>query len=61
MIGLHDKVRTSGGSEIPIKFLVANGGLDNEPTAPTGDEKREWAQFVDSLRDPAAEVYFFDA
>ena len=60
MIALHAKVRASAGMEIPVKFLVANVGTDKQPASPTADECREWARFVDSLRDPAAEVFFFE-
>ena len=60
MIALHAKVRSSAGAETPVKFLVANVGADHEPAAPTAEERREWARFVDSLRDPAAEVFFFE-
>ena len=60
MIALHAKVRSSAGAEILIKFLVANVGTDHQPAAPTVDERREWTRFVDSLRDPAAEVFFFE-
>ncbi len=60
MIALHSKVRASAGAETPVKFLVANVGPDHQPTAPTAEESREWSRFVDSLRDPAAEVFFFE-
>ena len=60
MIALHAKVRSSAGAEIPIKFLVANVGADHQPAAATADECREWTRLVDSLRDPAAEVFFFE-
>ncbi len=60
MIALHDKVRSSAGLETPVKFLVANVGADRQPVSPTAEERREWARFVDSLRDPAAEVFFFE-
>jgi hypothetical protein len=60
MISLHSKVRSCAGPEAPIKFLVANVGADRQPTAATSDERREWTRFVDSLRDPGAEVFFFE-
>lgn len=60
MLALHGKVRSSAGAETPVKFLVANVGTDHQPAAPTAEERREWTRFVDSLRDPAAEVYFFE-
>jgi len=60
MIALHSKVRASAGLETPVKFLVANVGADHQPASPTAEERLEWARFVDSLRDPAAEVFFFE-
>ena len=60
MIALLAKVRSTAGAETPVKFLVANVGADRQPAAATADEQREWARFVDSLRDPAAEVFFFE-
>jgi hypothetical protein len=44
-----------------VKFLVANVGADQSPAVVTDGERREWTRFVDSLRDPAAEVFFFEA
>lgn len=60
MIALHDKVRSSAGLDTPIKFLVANVGPNHEPAIATADERREWTRFVDSLMDPAAEIFFFE-
>jgi hypothetical protein len=60
MISLHGKIRACAGPEAPVKFLVANMGADLSPAAVTADECREWSRFVDSLRDPAAEVFFFE-
>ncbi|MEY3897979.1 MAG: hypothetical protein RLZZ214_3500, partial [Verrucomicrobiota bacterium] len=60
MISLHARVRACAGPEAPVKFLVANVGADQQPAAVTADERREWTRFVDSLRDPAAEVFFFE-
>jgi len=59
MRALRTKVRTHAGPDIPIKFLVANSGPDHTPLAPSTIECREWERFVDSLRDPAAEVFFY--
>ncbi|MES2922855.1 MAG: DUF2868 domain-containing protein [Verrucomicrobiota bacterium] len=61
MVALHAKVRSSAGAETPVKFLVANVGADLQPAMPTAEERREWTRFVDSLRDPAAEVFFFES
>jgi Protein of unknown function (DUF2868) len=60
MIHLHRKIRTSAGREIPVKFLVANVGPDRQPTIVTPPERQEWTRFVDSLRDPATEIFFFE-
>ena len=60
MASLHAKIRFSAGQETPVKFLVANAGVDNQPVPATEEECREWVKFVDSLRDPAAEVFFFE-
>ena len=60
MCALHAKVRSSAGMETPVKFLVANVGGNLQPATPTADERREWTRFVDSLRDPAAEVFFYE-
>jgi hypothetical protein len=60
MVSLHSKVRSCAGPDAPIKFLVANVGVDHQPTTATAEERREWTRFVDSLRDPGAEVFFFE-
>lgn len=59
MLALHRKLRESAGPNAPIKFLVANTSAGGTPVPPSNDEQQEWARFVDSLRDPAAEIYFF--
>jgi hypothetical protein len=59
MLALHSKIRASAGPEVPIKFLIANVDADLQPLSPTDDEWREWERFVDSLRDPSAEVFRF--
>lgn len=60
MTSLHAQVRASAGPETPVKFLVANASAENLPIPATHDEKHQWTRFVDSLRDPAAEVFFFE-
>lgn len=60
MKALHGKIRSGAGQDIPVKFLVANVGPAEQPASVTEDERREWIRFVDSLRDPAAEVYFYE-
>ena len=61
MISLHGKIRSCAGPDAPVKFLVANVGAGQSPAVVTDDERREWTRFVDSLRDPAAEIFFFEA
>jgi hypothetical protein len=61
MLALHSKIRSSGGPDVPIKFLIANVDAGLQPLSPTDEERREWERFVDSLRDPAAEVFMFTA
>ncbi len=56
---LHAKIRSSAGLQTPVKFLIANVDDRSRPASPTDDERREWERFVDSLRDPAAEVFFY--
>lgn len=60
MADLHRRIRATAGPDSPVKFLVANEGRNREPLAATADERREWAKFVDGLRDPSAEVYFYE-
>jgi len=59
MSALHSQIRSAADPETPVKFLVANVGRDGSPASANDDEKREWERFVDSLRDPFAEVFFF--
>lgn len=58
MVALHSKIRAAAGPDAPVKFLVANVGPDLQPSPPTDEERSIWIRFVDSLRDPAAEVFF---
>ncbi len=60
MLALHGKIRLSAGPDAPIKFLIVNVDGDGNPAAPTSEEKCEWERFVDSLRDPSAEVFMFE-
>lgn len=60
MLALHAKIRANAGAETPVKFLVANVGPDQQAAPVNDEERREWTHFVDSLRDPAAEVFFFE-
>jgi hypothetical protein len=61
MNALHAKIRASTDAGTAIKFLVMNVGPANQPAAATPEERHEWERYVDSLRDPAAEVYFYEA
>jgi len=38
---------------------VANVGQEGSPAAASEVEWKEWERFVDSLRDPSTEVFFF--
>ncbi|WAC19609.1 DUF2868 domain-containing protein [Luteolibacter sp. SL250] len=58
MTALHSQIRTAAGSTVPVKFLVANE-VGGSPERPTVEEIAQWERFVDSLRDPRAEVYFY--
>ncbi|MBK1882253.1 DUF2868 domain-containing protein [Luteolibacter pohnpeiensis] len=60
MTALHSKIRGTMSAQTPLKFLVANADAAGNPSAPTDEERREWEKFVDSLRDPDSEVFFFD-
>ncbi|MGD7653961.1 MAG: DUF2868 domain-containing protein [Verrucomicrobiales bacterium] len=62
MSRLHARIREQGGAKVPVKFLVANvvgERGDRRPEAVTDEEKEVWEAFVDSLRDPEAEVFFY--
>jgi hypothetical protein len=59
MISLHSKIREQAGDEVPIKFLTANLGAGGRPAPVSPEEQAVWTSFVDSLRDPRAEVFFF--
>jgi len=59
MAALHAQIRSVAGSETPVKFLVANVGQAGSPTKASEVERKEWERFVDSLRDPFSEVFFF--
>ena len=61
MTVLHSKIRSSAGPQVPVKFLIANVDGGRQPVPPAAEERREWERFVDSLRDPAAEVFFFES
>jgi len=58
MSALHSQIRAAAGSDAAVKFLVANEAAGS-PAAATPEEKVQWERFVDSLRDPHAEVYFY--
>ena len=57
----YEKVRSTIGEKKPIRFLVVGtvkGGLLSEVNE---EEINEWIKFVDSLRDPSAEVIKWEA
>lgn len=58
MTALHSQIRAAAGPRTPVKFLIANEAGD-QPAAVTEDERKQWERFVDSLRDPFAEVFFY--
>lgn len=60
MDALHARVRVEAGPTVPIKFLIANSGPGKSPVPPSPDERREWERYADSLRDPEAEVFFYE-
>lgn len=51
---LHARIRRALGPEKPVRFLVFS-----DPAA--AEEREIWENFVDSLRDPAAEIHFHGA
>ena len=57
---LHGRIRAAAGAEAPLKFLIANEA-GASPAFVTEDEKQQWERFVDALRDPFAEVYFYES
>ncbi|MFT4176317.1 MAG: DUF2868 domain-containing protein [Luteolibacter sp.] len=59
MTRLHGEIRKLSGQETPIKFVALNLAADGSLSSPTPDESREWERFTDSLRDPMAEVFFY--
>lgn len=60
MRDLLARIRTNAGPDTPVKFLVTNVDDAGQPTAPDAGERREWERFVDGLRDPAAEIHFYE-
>lgn len=56
MKALHSQIRNFAGADAPVKFLIA-GEAAGHPVPPSREELLEWERFVDSLRDPNAEVY----
>ncbi len=59
MTALHAKVRAAAGPHTPIHFLIANTDPQGLPQPPAPQEQREWERFIDSLRDPSAEIHPF--
>lgn len=61
MADLHRKIRSTAGPATSIKFLAVNVSGDGTPSAVTDEERKQWEHFVDSLRDPLAEIHFYMA
>lgn len=59
MSSLHSRIRQSAGPLVPVKFLVANTDPQGSPLPPSPAETHEWERYVDSLRDPHAEIHPF--
>ena len=57
----YEKVRSTIGEKKPIRFLVV-GTVKGELLSEVNEEEiNEWIKFVDSLRDPSAEVIKWEA
>ena len=59
MSALHARVRAAA-PEAPLRFLIADISPHGMPMAPGAAEGAEWERFVDSLRDPDAEVVLYE-
>ncbi|MBC7980911.1 MAG: DUF2868 domain-containing protein, partial [Armatimonadetes bacterium] len=60
MTALHRQIRGLAGAEVMIYFLVVNAGDDGGPMGVKAEEQGIWRDFVDGLRDAAAEVFFYE-
>lgn len=54
---VHADLRRRIGTDAPIKFLVANADASGNPVPVQPEEQLLWTSYVDSLRDPAAEIF----
>lgn len=61
MTALLGQVRQLTGGDTPVKFLAVNVGPGRKPLPPVDSERLEWERFVDSLGDPATEVFCYEA
>jgi hypothetical protein len=59
MAAIHARVREHGEDRL-VRFLVFGGVRDGMPEAPADAEFAQWKEFVDGLRDPAAEVVAYE-
>jgi len=59
MTDLHRKIRSTAGIAAPIKFLAVNVSGDGTHSTVSDEERKQWERFVDSLRDPLAEIHFY--
>ncbi len=60
MAALHSQIRGIAGADTSVYFLVVNSGNDGEPIAVKDGEKDIWRDFVDSLADASAEIFFYE-
>ena len=52
----YEKVRSTIGDNKPIRFLVVGTVKGDSLSEVNAEEMAEWVKFIDSLRDPSAEV-----
>ncbi|WP_386818695.1 DUF2868 domain-containing protein [Luteolibacter algae] len=60
MSALREKVRSLAGANTMIYFLVSNVSSEGRPLEATEEEKKIWRDYVDSLADASAEVFFYE-
>jgi hypothetical protein len=60
MNAMHADLRNRLGPDVPLKYLVVNSGPAGDPEPASPEEQSVWIGHVDSLRDPAAEVFAYE-
>ena len=60
MAALHSQIRGMTGADTSVYFLVVNSGNDDQPLPVNDGEKEIWKDFVDSLADASAEIFFYE-